>query len=153
MDSYEVFKTIHVLAAIAWVGGGILVQLMVTRMQRAGEHDRLGALSIDLEVYAKILFIPATVVVLLAGIGMVVVSGWNFTDLWILLGLGGITFTGLTGSLFLGPEVGRLGNLIQERGPSDQEVQRRMARIFLVSRVDLAVLILIVINMVVKPGA
>lgn len=40
----------------------------------------------------------------------------------------------------------------QERGADDPEVQRRVQRIFTISRYDLAVLLLVVVDMVVKPG-
>ena len=153
MDLYELFQTIHVLAAVTWVGGAILVQILVTRMQRAQQHRRLGEMALDVAVVGQTVFLPASMIVLLAGIARVVESGWSFTDLWIALGIIGIVFTALTGSIFLGPEAGRVGQLINDRGPEDAEVQSRLARIFLVSRIDLVVLVLIVINMVVKPGA
>jgi hypothetical protein len=59
----------------------------------------------------------------------------------------------LFGSLFLGPEAGRLGKLGQERGPSDPEVKARIARLFMVSRIDLAVIVFVIAVMVYKPGA
>jgi hypothetical protein len=37
--------------------------------------------------------------------------------------------------------------------PSDPEIQRRIKRIFAVSRVDLVVLILVVADMVFQPGS
>jgi hypothetical protein len=84
---------------------------------------------------------------------MVVDSGWAFTDLWIILGLIGIAFSAIVGATYLGPESGRIGVLIEERGPADAEVVSRLNRLFMVSRVELVILLLIVINMVVKPGA
>ena len=38
-----------------------------------------------------------------------------------------------------------------ERGPQDPEVQTRLRRILLVLRIDVAVMLLIVFDMVVKP--
>jgi hypothetical protein len=57
-----------------------------------------------------------------------------------------------TGRSHLGPTSGKLGKLIEEKGPDDPEAQKTLARILAVSRVDLLVLLLIVIDMVVKPG-
>jgi hypothetical protein len=39
-----------------------------------------------------------------------------------------------------------------ERGPSDPEIQERIRRIFIVSRIDLVVLTPVVADMVFKPG-
>jgi hypothetical protein len=42
---------------------------------------------------------------------------------------------------------------MDERGPDDAEVQRRLGRLFLVSRVELVLLISVVLVMTLKPGA
>lgn len=90
---------------------------------------------------------------LVFGVWLVAVSEWNFTDTWIVLGLVGIAITIVTGAGFLGPEAERLGKALGERGPSDSEVGRRIRRILVISRIDLVVLLLVVADMVFKPGA
>jgi hypothetical protein len=52
----------------------------------------------------------------------------------------------------IGPESGKLGALADSRGPEDPEVQRRIERIFKISRIDLGVIVLVVVDMVLKPG-
>jgi hypothetical protein len=78
--------------------------------------------------------------------------GLQLTDLWIVLGLLGIVSTIIFGAGFIGPEAGRLAQLGLERGPEDAEVQRRLQRIFMLSRLDLLVIVLVVADMVLKPG-
>jgi hypothetical protein len=58
----------------------------------------------------------------------------------------------VVGAAFLGPESGRVGRLAEERGVTDPDLQRRIRRIFAITRFDLAVLLLVVIDMAVKPG-
>ncbi|MDQ3954978.1 MAG: DUF2269 domain-containing protein [Actinomycetota bacterium] len=152
MRRYELLKTIHVFFAVIWVGGAATTQVLATRLSRANEPVRLAAFAKDVEFVGTRIFTPSSVVVLGAGIWMVAISGWNFTDLWIVLGLIGIAFSATVGAAFLGPESGRIGKLIEAKGPDDAEVTARLRRIFLVSRVELVVLLLIVINMVVRPG-
>jgi hypothetical protein len=41
---------------------------------------------------------------------------------------------------------------VEQRGPDDPEYLRRLGRIFLVSRIELVILILVVIDMAIKPG-
>ena len=153
MTRYELLKTIHVFFAVIWVGGAATTQILATRLSRAKEPVRLAAFAKDIEFVGTRVFTPASVLVLAAGIWMVAISGWNFTDLWIILGLIGIAFSATVGATFLGPESGRIGRLIEAKGPEDAEVTARLSRIFVVSRVELVILLLIVINMVVKPGA
>jgi low affinity Fe/Cu permease len=84
---------------------------------------------------------------------LVAVSAWNFTDPWILIGLTGVAITIVTGAFFIGPEAGRLGALAAERDPADPEIQQRIRRVVAISRVDLVVLVLVVADMVFKPGS
>ena len=151
---YNTLKLVHILAAIVWVGGGIFVQIYATRLIRSQDTPQLMRFAKDIERIGTTIFTPASILVLLMGIWMVWYSpAWKLTQLWVILGLVGIANTIVVGAAFLGPEAGRLGRLTEERGPEDPEVQRRIRRIFAISRYDLAVLVLVVIDMVVKPGA
>ncbi len=72
---------------------------------------------------------------------------------WVIFALAGIGVSFLLGALFVGPEAGRIGKLIDARGAEDAEVQARIRGIFLVSRFDLAVIVLVVVDMTLKPFA
>jgi len=151
---YNTLKFLHVLAAITWVGSAIYAQVLATKVM--GEHDpvHLARTAKDIGDLGKRLITPSAIAVLVFGVWIVAASEvWNFTDTWVLLGLLGIAITIATGAGFLGPESERLGKLSAERDPSDPEIQRRIKRIFTVSRVDLVVLILVVADMVFKPGS
>lgn len=149
---YNVILLVHILAAIVWVGGGVFIQIYVTRLDRTGETARLMAFAKDLEKLGNRIFLPASLLVLLAGVAMVVYSpGVQLSELWVIIGLVGIANTILIGAVFLGPEAGRLARVAEERGHDDPEVVRRTKRIFAISRVDLAVILLVVADMVLKP--
>ena len=149
---YDTLKFLHVLAAITWVGSAVYAQALATKVMGEGDPARLAATAKDIGDLGKRLITPAAIAVLLLGVWIVAVSPWNFTDTWVLLGLIGIGITIVTGAGFLGPESERLAKLSAERDPSDPEIQRRIKRIFAVSRVDLVVLTLVVADMVFKPG-
>jgi uncharacterized membrane protein len=149
---YDTLKFLHVLAAITWVGSAIYAQALATKVMGEGDPARLAATAKDIGDLGKRLITPAAIAVLLLGVWIVAVSPWNFTDTWVLLGLIGIGITIVTGAGFLGPESERLAKLSAERDPSDPEIQRRIKRIFTVSRVDVIVLVLVVADMVFKPG-
>lgn len=150
---YNWIKTFHVLAAIVWVGGGIFIQIYVTRLKRANDQAKLMAFAKDVEKLGTTVFLPSSILVLILGIAMVWYSPqWEITQLWVILGLLGIANTIVVGAAFLGPEAGRIARVASERGPDDPEVVRRTGRLFAISRYDLAVLVLVVVDMVVKPG-
>jgi hypothetical protein len=150
---YEFLKTVHVLLAITWLGGAITFQLLGIRVLKENPPTRLVAFTRDTEAIGMKIFLPASLVLLLAGILMVLdTPGIDFTDAWIVIGLAGIVSTIVIGAGFLGPESGRLGALIEEKGDKDPEVVQRVARILLISRIDLLILLIVAVNMVIKPG-
>lgn len=73
---------------------------------------------------------------------------WN---LWILRGLGGFAYSFINGAFFIGPLSGKTGKLIEERGAEDVEVQSNLGKLFLMSRIELVVLIVVVFAMTVRP--
>ena len=150
---YNWIKTFHILAAIVWVGGGIFVQIYSSRLRRATDQTRLLAFAKDLETLGTKVFMPASIVVLIMGIVLVWYSpAWEVTQLWVILGLVGIANSIVVGAFFLGPEAGRIAKIAEERGPEDPEVAARTVRVFNLGRYDLIVLVLVVVDMVVKPG-
>jgi uncharacterized membrane protein len=150
---YLTLKSLHVLAAITWVGGAIMTQAFAIRTLRSGDPERMATFASDVEFIGQRMFTTASLVLLLLGVWMVIIGPWSFGMAWILFAL--IVFGGsfALGAGFIGPESGRIGKLMEAQGPSSPEVQRRIRRIFLVSRIELLFLVLVVFDMVVKPGA
>lgn len=152
VDLYDFLKSIHILAAVIWVGGGFALQFMATRIDQSRDEAQMAAFAANAEWIGMRLFMPASIVVLISGIWAVNEGGWGFTDFWVLWGFFGIIVSVIVGAAFLGPESGRIGKLVAERGMDDPEVVQRRSRIFLISRIELAVLISVVLVMASKPG-
>ena len=147
---YEWLLAIHILMAVVWVGGAITGQILVSRM-RNEDGARMVKTAADLEWIGMHVYFPASLILLAAGVLMVIEGQWGFTTPWVLIGLIGLGVTVVTGMAFLGPQIKKIHALIEEKGPDDLGVQAQMSRLFVLSRVDLAVLILVVIDMAVKP--
>ena len=152
MSRYEFLLALHILGAIVWIGAAVSVQALAIRADRSGEPEQMRKIADDAEWLATRLFIPASLSVLILGILLVLDGPWKFSQTWILLGLAGYAFSFFVGLLFISPESGRIARLLEEHGAAHSEVQRRIRRIFNVSRVELVVLVLVVVDMVVKPG-
>lgn len=151
MTIYELLKLIHILGAITWVGTSIEQQLVGARAMSSKERGRLAHFVDEADWVGVRIMTPAALVVVVAGILMVIESGWNFTDTWVLIGIGLFILTSLNGMVLLTPQTKKLKPVISERGEDDPGVKALVKRITLASRVDLLILIAIVADMVIKP--
>jgi uncharacterized membrane protein len=152
MSLYELLKFVHVLGAITWVGTSIEQQFVGARAMSSNERGRLAHFVDEAEWVGVRIMTPAAIIVVLAGVAMVIESGWNFSDTWILIGIGLFIVSSLNGMLFLTPQTRRLKALIAERGSDDAGVRAFVNKVTLATRVDLLVLIAVVADMVIKPG-
>jgi len=151
---YDLLKLLHILAAIIWVGTGIYFQFQGTRLMKMGDRSRVGSFALDVDQAGKVLLLPASVLVLMTGIAMLLYAPrWSLSDTWILIGLAGAVATAITGSVFIGPTAGKIGKVITAEGTDSPKVQPLVRKIFLVSRVDQVVLLVVIWAMVFKPGS
>ena len=151
-DLYTTMKFIHVLSAIAWVGGGIMLDMMISQARRAGSEAEMVALLTKTERYGKTFFSPAAVIVLIAGIVMASIGGIMAAP-WVSVGFLGVFISAGLGIGYLGPKSGEVRRMIEARGLNDAGVQALGNRLTMVSRIDLLVLTIVVAAMVFKPGA
>ena len=124
LDAYTVLKFLHVLAAIAWVGSAIFIQVYASVAIRAGDPVEIGTFTKRVAFFGLRLITPSAVLVLLLGVALVVESAWNFSDTWIELALLGFAITFLTGALFIGPESERISKLIDTEGADSPELAK-----------------------------
>ena len=153
MSLYSVLLFAHILGAVVWIGGGVSLQVLGMRVRASDDPLRMTALATDAEWMGTRLYMPAAGIVLAAGIALVFTGNWSFEQLWIVLGLAAFAISFILGATVVGPTAKKLGERLASHGPEDSEVQASIQRIFLVSRIELAVLIFIVFDMAVKPGA
>ena len=151
-DVYDALKYVHILAAMIWLGTSIYLQFTATRLAKVNDPARMATFAKDAEYTGTRLIMPSTILLLLMGIAMVAYGPYDFTDTWILLAFAGYAATFVTGAFVIGPASGKIGALLEAEGPSSPEAQALIRRIFAVSRVDLVVLLLVVADMVFKPG-
>jgi uncharacterized membrane protein len=151
MTWYTFFKSIHVITAVIWVGGAAMIQAYAFRILRTGDGRRQADFSKDTEVVGMRVFIPASLILFLAAIGMMVNLGWSWSQNWIVLGVIAFALSFVLGAGFLGPEGGRIAALIEGQGPDSPAVKARIRRILAISRCELVVLLTVIVNMVVKP--
>jgi uncharacterized membrane protein len=148
---YEVWKTLHVLAAVAWVGGALTLNVLAFFALRSQLPGRKAEFAREAEKVGMRLFLPAGVILVVMGFILVHQGQWGYHT-WVILALVAYGLSFVTGAAFLGPESGRIGKAIAVEGPESPAVAARIHRIVLVSRIELVILLLIVVDMVLKPG-
>ncbi|HEU5243917.1 MAG TPA: DUF2269 family protein [Gaiellaceae bacterium] len=150
-DWYALFKVVHVVGAVFWVGGGLTLTVLALWAERKSDPQEMALLARQAAFIGERFFAPAGLIVLAMGIAMVVNLGWDWGAFWIVFGLVGYAVTFLTGLLVLGPQAKRIGTLLATKGPDAADTQAAIARILRIARVDEGVLLLVVADMVLKP--
>lgn len=148
---YAAFRVIHVVLAVFWVGGGLLLTILGLRAERSRDPDEMAMLARQAAFAGERFFAPAGGIVLLMGIAMMLHTDWGWGRFWVIAGLVGYAITFVTGVAALSPLAKRVDRCITELGPSAPETQATIQRILLIARIDIAVLLLVVADMVTKP--
>ena len=148
---YALFRVIHVVLAVFWVGGGLTLTILGLKAERSTDPVEMATLARQAAFAGERFFAPAGVLVLLMGIAMMINTNWGWGKFWVIAGLIGYAATFVTGIGFLSPLAKKVDELITEKGPTAPETQAAIQRILVVARVDIGVLLLVVADMVTKP--
>lgn len=153
ITTYELLLFGHLVAVAAWVGADGLLQVLTLRARRAG-GERMVEMLADVEWLGTRYLVPSSLLVVVFGFGLIGESdgAYELSQFWISAGLAVFLASFLMATGFLGPESGRLAKLAETRGPDDRELKMRIRRVFLISRIELVLLIAVIFDMVVKPG-
>jgi len=150
-DWYSIFRVVHVVLAVFWVGGGLTLTILGLRAERLNDPSEITMLARQASFVGEKLFAPAGLLVFLMGIAMVVNGDLGWNHFWVIAGLVGYAATFATGLGVLTPLTKKIDALMTEKGPDAPETQAAIRRVLLVVRFDVAVLLLVVADMTVKP--
>ena len=134
-----------------WVGGGLLLTALAIRAQRSDDPEDLATIARQATFVGEKLFAPASGIVLAMGIAMVVHRHLGFGTTWITIALVGWALSFAVGIGVLSPRAKRLTTLFDTVGATAPETQAAVRQILLIARMDVAVLLLVVVDMVAKP--
>ncbi len=149
--TFFVYKMVHVLAAVVWVGGGTTLAILAIVTERENDPRALAALGHKVDFIATRIYIPASLTVLLFGILMMIKGDLDWGQFWIIAGLVGFATTFLTGVGFLAPQTKKFNALAEEKGVDAPETQAALQKLLLGARFDVALLLLIIADMTAKP--
>jgi hypothetical protein len=148
---YEVALYVHIVCAMVWVGGGLFAQLLVMRVQRSPDPEEFPRLVRHLSFIVERLFIPASLLLFVAGLFMTI-QRWEFQQTWITLAIVLWLGSTLAGSFYLSPMAKRGTLLFEAEGPTSVTGRALLSRMFFITRIELVVFAFIIGLMVAKPN-
>jgi uncharacterized membrane protein len=149
---YDLLLTIHVLAAVIWVGGGLVMHILGRRVLKRGDTQEIYEFSKEINTVALRLYAPTSLILLVAGILLVNEAGYDFGDLWITLAFLGWLFSFIVGIAYYGPQDKKLQALVAAEGPTATGIVENVRQALFVNQIEQLILILVVIDMTTKPG-
>lgn len=152
-DWYALFKAGHVLFAVIWVGGGVSIMIHAIRAQRTYDPDDIVTIAKQAAFMGEKVFAPVGLVTFLLGIAMMINTSWGWGHFWIIAGLIGYATTFVVGVAILSPLAKKIDQSAEKNGATHPETIALIERIMLLGRFDVAVLMLVVLDMVTKPFA
>jgi uncharacterized membrane protein len=150
---YSLFKAIHVLFSVIWVGGGVTIMIHAIRAQNARDPEGIVMVAKQAAFMGEKVFAPVGLVTFLMGIAMMINTSWGWGHFWVIAGLIGYASTFTVGVAILSPAAKKIDQSAEANGPTHPETLALIDRIMLIARFDVAVLLLVVLDMVTKPFA
>jgi uncharacterized membrane protein len=147
MSWYEFLLFVHVAGAIIWIGGAFVFQVYGMAELASRDTAAIARFAGNAGNIGTKLFTPTSLIVVLAGIGLMIEGEWDWGRLWVVFGIVAFMGSFLLGLLVIGPTAKQIAKV----GPETEEGQRLIRRVFAVLRVDLLFMFAIVFAMTVKP--
>jgi protoporphyrinogen IX oxidase len=139
---YEWTKVVHILAVISWMAGLLyLPRLFVYHADSIIGSVQDGTFKVMERRLLKAIMRPAAVVSLISGVGLIVLGGFGFSDLWLMVKL--LAVLGMFGAH------AKLEMHVRQFADGQQRHTSRYFRIL--NEVPTVLMIVIVIMVVVKP--
>jgi uncharacterized membrane protein len=151
VDLYLLFKYVHVVAVIVWIGGVCTLTVINARLAREPDQAVVAALVRQSGFYGAAVIGPAAALTLIAGIATAASAGIPFSSLWISWGFTAILVSGLLGAVPIRLVTAQVGTLTALADPRDPRLTAARRWLTLLNALNLLVLLSAVWAMVAKP--
>lgn len=146
-------KFAHILGAIIWIGGGVMLNLIGVRVRQSKDPHYIREFSRTLSYIGLRVLMPAVLAVLVFGFWLMLITPtWRFTQLWILLALGAFVLSFLIGAVYLSRIALSLDRLTANADFDLKAARMLLSRWIVGYQIVLLILLFAVWDMVFKPG-
>lgn len=147
---YDVLKVVHVLSVVVWIGGTVALTTVSSFLLRARDRATLAAWFPHTARYGQRIAGPASGLVLLSGIGMMILGKLG-NALWVHLGFAGIALSILYGVTVMRKQAMALVPLLSAPQPDDGRILAAGQRMLAGNAVYLLLMASVIVVMVLKP--
>ena len=151
MDWFSLFKLLHVICAVIWVGGGFTLLVAAEIMRRKRGSRGMMAVVDAVALLGPPLFVPVSALTIVFGV-FTAWFGVGFAELWVLLGTLCFLATFLDGLLMIKPRAEKMSAVIAAEGPDSPRLLPAADTLLKIARFDYVMLALVIVDMVVKPS-
>jgi uncharacterized membrane protein len=148
---FDAFLTVHISFVVIWIGGGTTLTILGIMAERRGDGTELAVIARQAAFLGQRVFAPAAIVVLAMGAAMVENQHIGYGHFWTGFGALGLLSSFVIGVAVLSPMSVEVGKILAEKGPDAPESKAAVSKILLIARADVAVLLLVIVDMVTKP--
>jgi uncharacterized membrane protein len=146
MDWYAIFKFLHVVAAVCWVGGGVVLMFQGLVAARANDTSAQMVVVKQTAGLTNNWFIPASMATLIFG-AITATLGGNWSEAWVVLGLAGFAATFCTGFFGIRP----LAESIAKAESEGRNAGDYGGKMLQIAKFDYVMLFTVIADMVLKP--
>ena len=150
MTWFDFWLFVHVTAAIAWVGGAGAIQVFGVLTKRAADPAKTAFFIGNVAWTVLRVFLPASVLVFVAGVGLAETGPWGFDEPFVYLGILLWAAVSLVAFGYLARAMQKAGAQLVAEGPNPA-LGLKLRNLVWLSRALLVVLVVIVFLMTVKP--
>jgi uncharacterized membrane protein len=148
---YAVLKVVHVLSVVVWIGGASALALVTARLLRARDTTTLAAYLPQAAKFGQSMGGPASLLVLLTGIAMVLVGKIGFRPLWVSWGFVGVLLHFVFGALVMRKRTMRLAAALSATPADETRTADAGRSLRMATMIYLLIMTSVIIVMVLKP--
>jgi uncharacterized membrane protein len=151
MDTlYTLFKFLHIVGVIGWIGGVVAFSILSARVAREKDQAVLEALTDLMRLNGMVVIGPASGLTLIAGIVMLAVSGLG-VPLWVIWGFAAIIVSVALGATLIRRANEEVRELAARAEPGQQRLSGLQQRLLALNIINVLLLLSAVWAMVFKP--
>jgi uncharacterized membrane protein len=148
---YAILKVVHVLSVVVWIGGGSALALVTARLLRAADRTTLAAYLPQAARFWQTMGGPASGLVLLTGIPMVLVAKIGFRPLWVSWGFAGVLVHFVFGAIVMRKRTESLVAAVSATPANDTHIAEAGRSLRVVTLIYLLIMTSVIVVMVLKP--
>lgn len=148
MTFIQILAFFHILGASLWLGSSILLGILGLEIAKTKDHNKIINSVKFIKPLSNLLFKPATITTIVAGIWIVAISRWvSLGNFWILFALAGVIITFFLGGVLI-PKISK--KILKEQNNTTLTLETYKKLIFIIS-LNSIILINILFDMIYKP--